>query len=237
MSGTEGYVNEIFSSIQGEGLYVGERQIFVRFAGCNLNCAYCDSPQALDLKNSRQMTTPEVTAAAEALEKPKGLHHSVSLTGGEPLLQVEFLAGLIPELKSSLGLPIYLESNGILAGHLEEIIELVDIIAMDIKLPSASGLAEYWKEHQCFLEVAFLKELFVKIVVTKETTAKEIDTAAALIAGISEKIPLVLQPVTPAGTIKHRPSGEQLLAWQSVAKRKLKEVRVIPQVHRVLQLP
>ena len=47
MSTTEAHLFEVFSSIQGEGLYIGDRQIFVRFLMCNLSCAYCDSTDCL----------------------------------------------------------------------------------------------------------------------------------------------------------------------------------------------
>ena len=160
MSSTEGQLCEIFSSFQGEGLYVGERQIFLRFAGCNLSCQYCDSPQALivpktfkieTIPGSRKCEQHNNPAGVEqlidlvnSLDKPAGIHHSVSLTGGEPLLQVDFLKKLIPLIKRK----IYLETNGVLPDHLAEIIDLIDIIAFDIKLPSATGLSPYWKEHR-----------------------------------------------------------------------------------------
>jgi organic radical activating enzyme len=246
-------LTEIFSSFQGEGLYVGERQVFIRFAGCNLTCQYCDSPQALVMSptfkveavpGSHKFETHQNPATLETmdrlldglLEKPGGVHHSISLTGGEPLLQVDFLKVFIPEIKSKSKLPIYLETNGVLPDHLNEVIELVDIIAMDMKLPSATGLSPYWKEHKRFLEVAYLKEVFVKIVVAKGSNVKEIDEAAAVIAGVDENIPLILQPVTPHGPIKHRPSTEEIFAFHTAAKRKLKNVRVIPQTHKLLGL-
>ena len=242
-------LNEIFSSIQGEGLYVGERQIFVRFSGCNLSCQYCDSPQALVLSPTvkfeaasgshkfevlpNPVAKEKLIELVVSLDKPAGVNHSISLTGGEPLLQVDFLKEFLPGLKQKVKLPVYLETNGILADRLNEIIEQVDIVAMDIKLPSATGLSPYWKEHKKMLETAYLKEVFVKIVVTKESNFKEIDEAAALIAAVDDKIPLILQPVSPHGPVKHRPGSEQLLALQAAAKRKLKTVRVIPQTHKL----
>ena len=253
MNTTGAQLSEVFSSIQGEGLYVGERQIFIRFAGCNLACQYCDTPRALVITptfrvqvpaaqnkfETRQnpATAPQLAELVSALNEPAGLNHSISLTGGEPLLQVDFLKNFLPDLKNKVKLPVYLETNGVLPDHLSEIIDLVDIIAFDIKLPSATGLSPYWKEHKKALEAAYMKEVFVKIVFTKESRIKEIDEAASLIAGIDPKIPLVLQPVTPHGPVKHRPAVEEILAFQAAAKRKLKTVRVIPQIHKVLQIP
>ena len=244
----EAQLNEIFSSFQGEGLYVGERQIFVRFAGCNLTCQYCDSPQALELSPAFKLEAVPGSHKFEVRPNPasvgtlvgllgdlagKGGNQSVSLTGGEPLLQVDFLKEFLPALKQKVKLPVYLETNGVLPEHLNEVIELIDIIAMDMKLPSATGLSPYWKEHKKFLETAYLKEVFVKIVVSKESGVKEIEAAAALIGEVDEKIPLVIQPVSPHGPVKHRPGIEQLMALQVTAKRKLRTVRVIPQAHKL----
>jgi 7-carboxy-7-deazaguanine synthase len=252
VSNTESQISGIFNSIQGEGLYLGERQSFVRFAGCNLSCQYCDTPQALVVpkefkvevtpgkKDFKKLPNPATTAQLieilNSFQKPKGATHSISLTGGEPLLQVDFLKVFLPELKKEIGLPVYLETNGVLPDHLSEVIDMVDIVAFDVKLPSATGLSPYWKEHKKALELAYMKEVFVKMVFTRESKAKEVDEAVSLIAEIDEKIPLVLQPVTPFGPIKHRPHPDQILAFQTIAKRKLKRVRVIPQMHKVLGL-
>ncbi|MBN2057624.1 MAG: 7-carboxy-7-deazaguanine synthase QueE [Candidatus Saganbacteria bacterium] len=250
MSTTEAQLAEVFCSIQGEGLYLGERQIFVRFAGCNLNCQYCDSPQALSVpkefkvevtpgkKDLKQLPNPvtadQLIELVSGLQKPKGVTQAVVLTGGEPLLQVDFLKNFLPALKQVVPLPVYLETNGVLPGHLAEIIDLVDIIAFDIKLPSATGLSEYWREHEKALATAYHKEVFVKIVFSRESKVTEMDQAVSLIAAVDEKIPLVLQPVSPHGPVKHRPNPDQILAMQAVARRKLSTVRVIPQTHKLL---
>jgi len=252
MSNTQAQLSELFSSIQGEGKYIGERQVFIRFSGCNLSCQYCDSPQALEItpafkfeshpgshkweSRGNPVKVEQLIELINLLDKPVAVNHSISLTGGEPLLQVDFLKEFLPELKEKIKLPVYLETNGVLFDRLNEIIDLIDIIAMDIKLPSATGLSPYWKEHKKFLETAYLKEVFVKIVFMKESRVLEIEEAAKLIVEVDDKIPLILQPVTPHGPIKHRPDAEQIIAFHAAAKRRLKNVRVIPQIHKVLQI-
>ena len=241
-------LSEIFSSFQGEGIYVGERQIFVRFAGCNLSCQYCDSPEALYAsKHYRIETTPaskkfetrdnpvtveKLVEHILVLDRPAGYHSALSLTGGEPLLQVDFLKAFLPELKKKAPIRIYLETNGVLPDHLAEVIELIDITAFDIKLPSATGQTGFWKEHKKALETAYLKEVFVKVVFTKESTVHEMDEAAGLIAAVDENIPLVLQPASPHGTV-HKPTTEEIFAFYNTARRKLSRVRVIPQMHKL----
>ena len=133
-----------------------------------------------------------------------------------------------------MGIKIFLESNGSLPKHLAEIISLIDIVSMDIKLPSASGGGFNIKENTEFLEIAFNKEVFVKVITVPETTIKEIDDAAKIVAGVHEDIPFIIQPATMPHSIKHKPSMELLFAWHNVAKKRLKNVRVIPQVHKVL---
>ena len=252
MSDISAQLCEVFNSIQGEGLYVGDRQTFIRFAGCNLSCQYCDTPEALVVskeykvetspgkknfnKHSNPATTSQLIDLINLLDKPKGLTSAISLTGGEPLLQVDFLKSFLPELKKNNPLPLHLETNGVLPDHLAEVIDLIDVVALDLKLESATGLSPYWKEHRKALEVAFMKDVFVKIVFSRETKAKELDDAVKLIAEIDENIQLVLQPVTPHGPIKHRPLAEQIMAFDAIAKRKLKRVKVIPQVHKLLAL-
>ncbi|MFA5114071.1 MAG: 7-carboxy-7-deazaguanine synthase QueE [Candidatus Margulisiibacteriota bacterium] len=247
----EAQLTEIFSSFQGEGLYLGQRQLFVRFTGCNLSCQYCDSPQALEITpNYRLEAVPgshkwesrgnpvgvgSLVELLAGLQKP-GLDHSLSLTGGEPLLQVDFLKEFLPAAKTALKLPVYLETNGTLPDHLNEVIDQIDIVAMDLKLPSATGESAYWKEHKRFLETAYLKEVFAKIVVVPETKVPEIIEAAKLIAGVDEQIVAVIQPVTPHGQVKHRPTAEQLFAFHASARRYLQDVRVIPQAHKLLGL-
>lgn len=242
MSGSGANISSIFQSIQGEGVYVGQRQVFIRFAGCNLSCAYCDTQTSEKIcvckkKNEViKLTNPvSITEVAETVNSYitfGNLFHSISLTGGEPLLQVDFLISLLPQIK----LPKYLETNGTLPDRLAEVIDLVDIIAMDYKLSSATKCGDYTAEHGKFLETALNKEVFVKAVFSKETTVQEIDDMSRLIAGKDDSVFLVLQPAASGRTFKSAPSPEQCLSFHSVAKRRLKNVLVIPQSHKVMGL-
>ena len=222
---------EIFSSIQGEGLYAGVRQVFVRFFECNMHCIWCDTPHSIGdtARHFQEYTLDEVCRRIE--ESGAGCH-SVSLTGGEPLLQKDFLKTLSPSLKK-MGLPSYLETNGTLYSELAEIIDEVDIIAMDMKLPSSTQCRAYWEEHAQFLKTALKKEVFVKTVISSQTQPDDIDHCSALIAGINPDVLLILQPNSfdlGSGVVR------KCLEFQNHCQKRLKHVRILPQIHRYLKL-
>ena len=124
-------VKEIFTSIQGEGPYVGYKQLFIRFFVFFLYCSYCDTN--FDIKESREYSIKELIRICNENSDC----HSIALTGGEPLIQTD----VIKELgHANLSLPIYLETNGTLFNNLAEVISYVTYISTDIKLPSATGL-------------------------------------------------------------------------------------------------
>jgi organic radical activating enzyme len=174
-------------------------------------------------------------SAVERLESAAPGHHSVSLTGGEPLLQVEFLRELCPQLRKS-GMMVYLETNGTQVEALREVLPCVDIVAMDFKLESASGVKPNTELHREFLSAAAGKEVFVKAVASASTSEAEIREAAAVIALTDRRIPMVIQPVTPVDDGMAPPTGAQLLRLQIATSRLLDNVRVIPQCHKLMGL-
>jgi organic radical activating enzyme len=230
----KGYITEIFKSIQGEGIYLGIKQLFIRFSGCNLRCKNCDTKYALKKTKSFKFLEEEIKNPINAkrlnsiLEKIEGGFHSLSLTGGEPLLQINFLKSF---LQNNRVYKIYLESNGILYKELDEVIEQIDIISMDIKLPSFSKMAFFKKEHREFLKVAKGKDIFIKMVISRDTDLEEIIEAVEIVEEIDREIPLIFQPQFYE---KERDFYKRILYFQEKALENLKEVRIIPQIHKFL---
>lgn len=221
-----GRISDIFFSFQGEGIYLGEPQIFIRLADCNLSprCLYCDT----DIKLNKEMTANEIV---DKIKRESWPAKSVSITGGEPLIQADFLAEVLPVLKQQ-GFTIYLETNGTLPEALGLVIENIDIIAMDIKLPSSGRTAPLWEKHSQFLKIGREKEIMVKVVLTSDTDTADLVKAVSLIEG-GPSIPFILQPVTPDGKVKG--IGEmKIQEFYALAGSCLKDVRVIPQVHRIM---
>jgi organic radical activating enzyme len=155
----------------------------------------------------------------------------LSLTGGEPLLQQDFLSAWLPQMRPAFR--IYLETNGIQFEVLQHLIDLIDVVSMDIKLPSATGLRPFWEEHRKFLAASRGKECFVKAVITSDTSQDDIVTAARIVSNADPSVPFILQPATGQAA----PAPAMLLAFQEMALGILGDVRVIPQVHKMLQVP
>lgn len=224
-------VLDVFVSRQGEGICVGDPQVFVRFGGCNLVCDYCDTPESIPAAAGRKETLDDLLSRIVTLDA--GAKHPVSLTGGEPLLQVSFLEEFIPALRAR-GHRIYLETNGTLPRALEKIIEGCDWVAMDFK-PESAVRHDLWEAHRWFLDIGANK-LFVKMVLTEKTTDAELDRAVALLARLPRTVPLVLQPASPWGGAETIPLA-RLESWWRRATTRLKDVRILPQIHRLWDIP
>ncbi len=184
--GIKGKIAEVFASIQGEGLYLGEKQIFIRFFGCNIKCSYCDT-------KPDRFSEYEPDELFEEIKLYRDKYHSISFTGGEPLVQKDFLRDVL-KLISKENFRNYLETNGTLPDELKEVIGYFDIVAMDIKLPSSTGLDSFWQAHRNFLKIASRKEVFLKAVICKATQETDLIYAIKLIKETNKSALLVLQP-------------------------------------------
>ncbi|UCG34960.1 MAG: 7-carboxy-7-deazaguanine synthase QueE [Candidatus Omnitrophota bacterium] len=214
-------ISEIFKSVQGEGIYQGIPQVFVRFFGCNLECAFCDTP----LDSFKEMNIQEVSEQIYSYED----YHSITFTGGEPLLQVDFLTELTKELKIK-GKELHLETNGTLHENLEKVIEYLDVIAMDFKLPSSTNSKAYWNEHGQFLRIARQRKVFIKAVIGKDTDIYDIHKSVILIKRFDPTLNLILQPQNPF----ERELEEKMCLFKQICRNANINARIIPQAHKVL---
>lgn len=217
------FIKEIFSSIQGEGPYIGFEQLFIRFSKCNLKCAYCDTDFVSDLKEYTPQQLENEVRSYKTI-------HSISLTGGEPLLDVDFLKEFLPLVDKK----IYLETNGTLHKELSEIIDLVDIISMDIKLNSTSNNGDLFDAHKKFIDVAIKnnKELFVKIVFDENITDEEIKKSIELVK--NTHLQIILQPKMDGDILNL--SNEIINNVFEKFTKQYSNVRLIPQVHKFLKV-
>jgi organic radical activating enzyme len=253
---SKGYIGQIFNSIQSEGLYVGRRQVFVRFAGCSLDCRYCDTekfrktvqrkcevetkPSSMKFKRVKNPMTPaQVLRHVKRLTTPDT--HSISLTGGEPLLAGDFLVEVAKGCKHE-ELKTYLETNGMSSKAMKSVIPHIDFAAVDVKLPEHKAVPQkQWKglfkeELECTrLACATGVKTFVKIVVLQSTRASTISQVCKQISAIGA--PVVIQPATPARKIKKGPNMTHVYRLAEAAAMAGVEVAIIPQVHKLLGIP
>ncbi len=241
-------VLEIFSSFQGEGPRVGERQVFVRLAKCDLRCAFCDTPESFPTPDTARIQTaaphgpderPEnpldvaaILAAIRRLDEPPGLHAAITITGGEPLLHPQAVYALA-EGAHALGLRVHVETGGHRPGAVRHVLPVVDEVTPDLKLESATGAPTPWAAHEetyALLEEAG-KALAVKAVVGADTPPAEVAEAAAFAARHLPSAPFVIQPLTPASGEAGRPTLYHLYHLHDAAGRVHPDVRLIPQVH------
>lgn len=222
---------EIFHSIQGEGKYAGVRQVFVRFFECNMHCVWCDTPHSIG-DTTRQYREVNLENVVHQIKEFSTGAHSVSLTGGEPLLQADFIQKLIPEIRK-MNLFIYLETNGTLPDELKKVISGIDMVAMDLKLPSSTQCRSYWQEHEEFLNIARSKDVFIKTVITTDTGKNDVLQAADMVAGIDPNILFILQPNTfdlNNGVV------QKCVEFQNDCLKRLTNVRILPQTHKFLKV-
>lgn len=223
---------EVFSSLQGEGVCLGQRQVFVRLGGCNLNCDYCDTPASIPIPAGELWSRKKLQTQIEK-RLTERTHAAISWTGGEPLLHEAFLAGVMSWARKK-GLKNYLETNGTRVEAFRRLAPLCDTVAVDIKLPSAVGRT-FWSEHLEFLRVAPDKT-FAKVVLTERSTEAEWRQVIRLMQEVSTNIPLILQPATPFGGVGTI-APESAVRFMRQAASLIKDVRLIPQWHPVWRLP
>lgn len=246
--GVVGRLAEVFRSIQGEGLLMGRRQVFVRLAGCHVGCRYCDTewafaeladvavPNRPGERVDNPLTPEQVVALVDAADPASspGPRASVSLTGGEPLEQAPFVAALAAALAPR---DVMLETSALDAEALALVAPHCRWLACDVKLPSSTGQADVLDRHAAVFASGVLgaSEPFFKLIVDGTTSAAEVDRAAALIADHHPDAAVFLQPVTPLGGSPPIGAAELEGLHDRLLAAGL-DARVVPQVHKALKV-
>lgn len=201
-------ISEIFPSIQGEGLRQGEPTIFVRFAGCNLRCAFCDTKYART--GGIDVTAEEIADRVAALHERYPARWVV-LTGGEPYAQN--LGALMRRLRAD-GLRVQIETN-----------------ATIYRPWPADGITVSPKPPRWSYDPRFRRRAGeVKLVVTKSLTPAIL---ARLRREFPARVPILLQPQSNAAWSRAR--AVRLL--ESALRAGLGNIRVTVQLHKIYGLP
>ncbi len=265
-----GYLQEIFSSFQGEGASIegscyGLRQIFVRFTGCPLalgvhgtkGCIWCDSPKAKT--DSQKVCYVETSAGNQEfneIKNPVSLEdtvniiqdlttndlHSISLTGGEPLYQPQFLAALISQLKSKK-YKIFLESAFTDDfKFLEKIANKIDYACIDLKDRTAEATTNW--EQLVSEETNMIKilkhagtKVFAKTVITKASKKEDFELIVKNCAKIN--VPIAIQIVTPLkGSDILQPTWNQIKEFSELAGEYLTpdKIGISVQMHKSINI-
>jgi 7-carboxy-7-deazaguanine synthase len=246
-------LQEMFYSFQGEGVFVGVPQLFVRFAHCHLKCAYCDTPMQSQSGQFEVETTPGESAktllknpvstgqvVSEILPFLKNYPvHSISFTGGEPLLYVDFIRDVAIALKETHWTlsKLYLETSGTQPDRMATLAPWTDIVAMDIKLPSATGEVPQFEAHQAFYQVLAAHpqiETFVKLVFNDRITDEELAAIPTIVT--HPETPIILQPETSLIDKSVSIQMQTLVRVTTQLSQIFQDVRVIPQTHKMLQI-
>ena len=231
---------EIFTSVEGEGILYGTKTLFVRLAGCPFSCFYCDTVDALPLDSGKEYTIEDACNLIE--KKLDDKTYKVNFTGGDPLIQHESVALMAKHIQS-LKIPTYLESACFDSKKFSYVLPFIDLVKIEFKTEDSEFVdSKHYPNYienvlECLrLSISAKKTTYIKIVVSSKTT---VDSFRKLLDKIffvvSEKnlSGFIIQPTYGVS----EPSLENLLKLYDLVYPNYKEVRIIPQLQKIMGAP
>jgi organic radical activating enzyme len=229
-------VSEIFTSFEGEGLFVGKKTLFIRLSGCHLKCRWCDTKYALPLDSGTDYQIDEIKDLIVKELQP--FTYKVNFTGGEPLLQIEAVIQLADFIKKYTNLRTYIESSCFDFELFRRVLPYMDICKVEFKTEDSKVVKDddydylLLNEFRCLeLAVQNNKTTYIKIVVTNSTN---LESFKNLVYNISKKIKpseimgFIIQPSYGID----QPTINKLLDIYDIVQPMFAEVRIIPQLHK-----
>lgn len=229
-------VSEIFTSIEGEGIFVGKKTMFIRLSGCHLKCRWCDTKYALPLDSGTDYQIDEIKDVI--IKELRPFTYKVNFTGGEPLLQTEAVIELADFIKKQTNLKTYMESSCFDSELFSKVLPYIDICKIEFKTDDSNVVEdeEYdnlrLNEIRCLeLAVESNKATYIKIVVTNSTN---LESFKNLVYKISKRIKpsdilgFIIQPSFGID----QPTVNKLLDTYDIVEPMFPEVRIIPQLHK-----
>ena len=216
MGEAEFNVVEIFDSIDGEGKRTGELATFIRLAGCNLRCSYCDTPYGLEFNQGDKMTLTDIINACKEFG-----NKNVTLTGGEPLARL-FIGDLITELALN-DFEVNIDTNGSIPLYKAPKLKNV-FYTMDYKCPSSEVEDKMDLDNLKFLD----KDDVLKFVVGSE---EDLERVATILDNNDIKAQIYISPVF--GKIE----PVAIVDFMKQHKDILKNAKVQVQLHKIIWDP
>ena len=229
---------EVFTSIEGEGLLYGTKTLFIRLAGCPLTCFYCDTPEALPIDSGTEYEIGEACALIDSVLQEHT--YKVNFTGGEPLIQHEAVAEMARHVQSK-GVRTYLESACFDAARFSHVMPTMDILKIEFK--TADSKVSKDEKHydklinetiKCLKSATMAKKIvYVKIVVSSKTSRDDFQT---LVNKVFDNVQaetisgFFIQPTTSIA----EPRLEELVAFYDLAIVRYDNVRIVPQLHKLM---
>lgn len=230
-------MSEVFTSIEGEGILYGTKTLFVRLAGCPFSCFYCDTPESLPLDSGKEYTIKQACDLVDSSVQDKT--YKVNFTGGDPLIQHEAVAELARHVQKKI--PTYLESSCFDSERFRHVLPFIDIVKIEFKtkdsnfVDAARYLTLIENATRCMeLAISAKKTTYIKIVVSSKTTLDDFESLITRIFKVSSKISgFIIQPTYGVS----EPPLDLLLELYDIVYPRYKEVKVIPQLHKLIDAP
>jgi len=231
---------EIFTSLEGEGIFYGTKTLFVRLAGCPFECFYCDTKEALPNDSGKSYAISEACDIIGQSLRPGT--YKVNFTGGDPLLQPDAVARMAKYVQSK-GVRTYLESSCFDSTRFARVLPYIDLVKIELKTRDSKFTDEkHYPDllnhalKSLQLSVSSKKNTYIKIVASSRTTPEHMADLAQQVFKTADSDEIGGFVIQPAFGIAE-PGLDLLMDMYDAVLPHYENVRVVPQLHKLIGAP